>query len=58
MRRSGLSGGRIDADGDDIDCAMSERIKGDERILGDGSVVEEVLKVCQGRPDGLFAVAG
>jgi hypothetical protein len=28
---------------------MSERIKGDERILGDGSFVEEVLKICQER---------
>jgi putative transposase len=29
--------------------SMSERIKGDERILGDGSFVEEVLKVSQER---------
>jgi putative transposase len=28
---------------------MSERIKGDERILGDGGFVEEVLKICQER---------
>jgi len=28
---------------------MSERIKGDERILGDGSFVEEVLRVSQER---------
>ena len=28
---------------------MSERIKGDECIPGDGSFVEEVLKVCQER---------
>jgi REP element-mobilizing transposase RayT len=28
---------------------MSERIKGDERILGDGDFVEEVLKACQER---------
>jgi REP element-mobilizing transposase RayT len=27
----------------------SERIKGDERILGDGNFVEEVLKICQER---------
>jgi REP element-mobilizing transposase RayT len=28
---------------------MSGRIKGDERVLGDGSFVEEVLKACQER---------
>jgi REP-associated tyrosine transposase len=28
---------------------MSERIKGDERILGDGGFVEEVLNICQER---------
>ena len=28
---------------------MSERIKGDERILGDGGFVEDVLKICQER---------
>lgn len=28
---------------------MGERIKGDERILGDGSFVEEVLRLSQER---------
>jgi|WetSurMetagenome_2_1015567.scaffolds.fasta_scaffold162472_1 putative transposase len=28
---------------------MSDRIKGDERILGDGGFVEEVLNICQER---------
>jgi hypothetical protein len=38
-----------------VTAAGASEARGDERSLGDGSFVEEVLKVCQGRPDGLFS---